>query len=214
MKKIKTLVCLLLLAALAVGFAGCETGSSKLKKLTGTWEYKMRENQDTVEILLENVDFCDEEIRLCEDVKLYSAKVLELTQDKRYSFSYDVDKTKECVRGFYRECFQVLYENRATLNEVYDYDFSQATEEEFLQIYAEMYQVDNFDGLLEVFTQEAYEYDNFEDWETGTFRLLGDTILVTMDGEDEEKSMGFEMEGDELTLEYVDGTEVYTRAEE
>ena len=50
-----------------------------------------------------------------------------------------------------------------------------------------------------------------ESFEKGTFRLLANSILLTADGSTTEEKMEFKIDGDTLTLIYIDGEEVYTR---
>ncbi len=212
MKKIQKLAALALAAVLVLALAGCELDSGKVEALAGRWELTMRDSQDQAVELMELVDFYPEEVELCKDIPLTSVKVVEFDTDKNYAFSFDQAQTRACVRAFYEECFAVLYANRASLDASYEPDLTAMTQEEFYLMYAQMYDQTSMEALLDLFADGAYVYEDMERYEVGTFRILGDQLLCTMEGSDQEESMGYRLTGDELVLEYSDGEETYTRA--
>lgn len=212
MKKIRKLTALVLAAVLLLALTGCELGSDKVEALAGRWELTMRDSQEQAEELMEQVDFYPEEMEICKDIPLTSVKVVEFDTEKNYAYSFDPVQTRRCVRDFYSACFEMLYANREKLNEAYEADLTGLTQEEFYLMYAQMYEQTDLDALLDLFADGAYVYEDMERYEVGTFRLLGDQILCTEEGSDREESMSYKLTGDELELEYSDGSETYHRA--
>lgn len=214
MKKVKSILALVLVVALtACLFAGCESEADKIEKLAGTWTMVVDDTTDEALALLESSDFYEEEIALVDLTTLQYAQIVTFNIDKTYSFAFDVDGTKECVRQFLLSAFEDMYEGRASLSSTYEADFESMTEEEFRQFYAALYVVDDFDALIDKLTENAYTYDAMEEpWETGTYSIRGSKILCTITGETEAESLGYKIEDNELTLTYIDGVEVYTKA--
>ncbi len=211
MKKVQKLLALVLAMALLAGLSGCELGNGKMEALVGRWEFTMTDSQEQAVQLLELSDFYPEEISICKGVALKSVKVVEFSADGTYAFSFDVEKTKACVRAFYAECFQLLYAQRDSLSASYETDFSAMSQEEFFQMYAQMYEQQSMDALLDLLAENAYAYEELVRYETGTFRVLGKQIRCNAEGGDEAETMGYALDGDQLTLEYIDGEEVYQR---
>ena len=213
MKRVTSILAFVLVIALtACLFAGCESEAEKIEKLAGTWSMLADDTSDEARDLLENSDFYEEEIALADLNCLQYAQKVTFNIDKTYSFAYDVDGTKDCVREFYLNAFEAMYEGRATLSSVYEEDFESMTEEEFQQFYADLYVTDDFDALIDKLTENAYTYDAMEEpWETGTYSIKGSKILCTTTGESQAESLGYEIDGNQLTLTYIDGVEVYTR---
>lgn len=188
------------------------TMGSKIDELAGVW-HCMEDGQEEVTPLLELVDFYEEEIALVGELSMNFVKEVEFTQERTYRFSYDVDKTKAQVRAMYSAAMDALYENRASLTGLYGEEIAGASKEDFLQFYAELYGMESYDALLTSFTDNAYDYDKLgEDYETGTYTIEGDDIMCTITGESQAESLGYKIEGDNLTLTYADMVENHTRA--
>lgn len=87
------------------------------------------------------------------------------------------------------------------------------TKGEFQQYYAELYGQTNYTEMIDLFAENAYDYASLgEDLETGSYSIEGNQILCTATGQFKEETMRYKIEGDTLTLTYVDGVEVYTRS--
>ncbi len=208
----KVLLLLLTLALTVCLFSGCETEADKVEKLSGNWSTVTENSRQQATALLESVDLYPEEIALAEDIPLTYVQAVEFTAQKSYRFYICSDDTLECVRSYFLDVFDALYEGRQTLNELYDQDFGPMKAEEFQQFYARLYVVNDFDALIRQFTACAYAPAVLDPpLETGTYTIRGNNILCTAAGEDEAGSLGYTLKDDQLTLSYSDGTEVYTR---
>lgn len=213
MKRMKKIVLLVVAAMMLLWMAGCgPSEEEKIKELVGIWRMTVEDTEEQARILLENIDLYEEEIALADLTSLDYVQLVEFTKENTYRFAYDVEGTRACVREFYQEVFADLYEGRVSLNETYGYEFDDFTEEEFYQFYAEMYEMADYTALIEYITGIAYDYEGLgEAWETGTYSIDGEMISCMIDGQTKEETLGYAIDGYQLTLTYVDGTEVYTR---
>ncbi|MDD5953889.1 MAG: hypothetical protein PUD38_01670 [Firmicutes bacterium] len=203
-------VAILMIAAL---FCGCESEAEKIQSLAGTWYLTISDTETTAQALLENVDFYPEEIACVDLTTLKSVKVVTFTAEKTYSFAYDADGTRACTRAFFEAAFDAMYENRASLGQLYDVDFEPASKEEFRQFYAELYSTADYSGLLDALVENGYDYDELvKPWEEGSFTINGNVIAMTILGQSEAETLKYSIEGDALTLTYADGVEVYSRS--
>ena len=211
MKKFLRILALCLIMAMILGsFAGCglavdllelafNNESKKIEELAGTWICVAQDEEEYAIGLLENIEMYEEEIALVDLSVLQDAKLVEFRSDKTYRFAYSVEETKACVYDFY-------------VSAIYEMDFEAMNEQEFYQFYAELYGMADFKSLLTAITEDAYDYAALaEDFETGTYSIDGDDIMCTMDGDVKAEALGYEIEGNTLTLYFLDVTEVYTR---
>ena len=211
MKKVLS-VCLIALMLLGI-LGGCGNQQAKLEALAGTWTLLEDEDPEYILDVLTYFELYEEEIALVETTGMKTVKVVEFREDKTYSFRYDGDKTRQTVREYLDGVFDQLYESREKLDSLYEVAFSEYSQEEFQQFYAALYEQDDYDSLLDVMADEVYDYDVLDEpYETGTFTIRANRIYCTMAGKTEEEYLGYEIEGDTLTLEYLEDTEVYHRA--
>ena len=213
MKKVRNIILFVLVLCMsACLFAGCESEAEKIEALAGTWYITIDDAAETAEDILSSQDFYEEEIALIDLNSLQYSQTLTFTADKTYMFAYDAEGTQACIKVFLKQAFADLYEGRNSLNAVYDHDFDGMSEEEFYQFYADIYMVDNVDALIDTIVENLYDYDSWsEGWETGTYNIKGNKIMCTITGELEEEYLTYKIEGDQLTVTYVDGVEVYSR---
>lgn len=215
MKIMKRLLALSLSLLLAVTFFGCDTTQQKIEALTGVYTATVADTEEQAKMLVENVDFYEEEIALLDMTSLECVKLVEFQADKTYRFSFDVDGTMECVRDFYLRAFENLYEGRTALNAVYSdwgVTFDDMTNDEFQAFYAELYEQTDFEALIDAFVETSYDTDKLgEDTETGTYDIVGNRIMCTIDGETEAEGMLYNLSGDSLKLTYSNAVENYTR---
>lgn len=213
MKNFKKALVLLLVAALSVTlFCGCESTEEKMAALSGTWTMVMPDTAEQAQILLDNIELYPEEIALVDLDSLEQVKSVTFNMDGTYSFGYDVDGTLDCVRRFYLAAFDAMYEGRASLSNSYDADIANMTREEFNQFYAELYTAADFDTLIDLFVDNAYDTDALaEPFETGTYTIKGNALMCTITGESKAESLPYEIEGNTLTLHFSNLDETYTR---
>ena len=217
MKKLSRCLCLLLIGAMFCGLlTGCAVSESqKIQKLSGTWVTILPDSEENALFLLEAIELFEEEIALVDLTSLNEAIAVEFREDHTYRFAYDMDLLWECVYEFYQGAFSSLYENRTSLNQVYEMDFSTMSEGEFQQFYAEIYGFASFSELVTYMADIGYDYESLaEDLETGTYTIRGSEIFCTVTGETQEESLGYRIDGNQLLLIYADGTEYYTRKTE
>lgn len=206
----KKLIALALVLAMALSLSAC--GLPSVEDLCGTWAMELPQNADTAETMLTNMEFYPEEIALIDLENLDFVMIVEFNEDKTYRFAFDVEATKANIRQFYADAIEALYNGRESLVETYGDEIKDMTLEEFQQAYAEMFSMSSVDSLLDYFVDNCADYNILaEDLENGTFRLLGKSILCKVEGSTDEEKMDFEVDGDTLTLIYVDGEEVYTK---
>lgn len=212
MKKMKILLVVLSLVLCAGVLCSCQSNEERLAELAGTWTMRGDDSAEQAQALLESLEFYEEEIALVDLNSLDDVMTVTFDTEGNYAFAWDAQGIQQCLDEFYRGAFDAIYEGRTTLNEVYDYDFSAVTKEEFFQLYADLYSVSDFDALIDVFVESSYDYESLEEpMETGTFTIKGGDLMCTITGETEAEALGYKIEGDTLTLIYVNGREVYTR---
>ncbi len=212
MKKMKTFVALLLVAVLMAGLlCGCDSGA-KMQELAGVWMMDMQETEETARELLDLIDAYDEEIALADLNSLRFVAGVEFTLEGEYRFFYDADAICAYVEEFFDGYFNDLYEGRTTLNDAYGVDFSAMTKEEFQQFYAELYNQTDYASLLAALVDTSYDYEALsQDYETGTFKVVGDRLLCTTTGETTAEYLPYKIEGTTLTLSFSDSVQVYTK---
>ena len=211
MKKTRNFVAMMLVCVMmAALLSGC---GMSLEDIAGTWERTVDDTEEQALILLENVDFYEEEIACVDLTSLDYIHTVEFTADGTYTFGCDIEGTKLCVAEFYRGAFDALYENRTTLNDVYGETFDAMTMEEFMLFYAGLYNCATADELINLFVENAYDYTALaEPFETGTCRVSGDKIYCIITGDSIEESITFGLKDDVLTLTYANGVQVFYRA--
>lgn len=192
---------------------GCGPKEEELiAQVAGVWTMKLPQAEDEARYLLEGVGLSEEEMVLIDVGSPQYVQVLELGQDGTYHFSYDGDGAQALVEQFYRDAFADLYENRTELDQVYGQHFETITREQFYQLYAIMYDKADFQTLIHDMAAGAYNYHVLKQpWESGTYRMQEGMIFCLVDGTTQEVSIAYEVQGDVLTLTYVDGSEEYHR---
>lgn len=208
----KAVVFALTAVMLAGLLSGCAFGTS-LEDIAGTWERTVDDTEEQALVLLENIDFYPEEIACADLTSLDYIHTVEFTTDGVYRFCVEAEGTRFCVKEFFRGVFEALYENRAGLGAAYGTDFTPMTMEEFCLFYAELYGCGDYEELLELLAENAYDYTTFDTpLEQGTCRMSGGMLYCIIDGETLEESMGFELEENSLTLKFADTAMVFYRA--
>lgn len=183
----------------------------QIDKLAGTYVTEEQFDAADVEELLTDYDFYPEEIALVDPDGLSISKYVQFTEDKTYTFYYDVDTFKAHVEDMFRDAFADMYAGRDQLSAVYEMDMTAMTEAEFQTFYAELYSQESFDALVSVMTEDAYNYSVLEDdTEVGTFTIDDGKILCTINGTYTAESMGYELKDGKLTLHFSNKDEVYT----
>ena len=207
MKKVISLVLALLM--LTTMLCACESTEEKYAALAGTWQMVTEETEENTRIRLENIDLYEEELAVVDMEKLYNVWIYEFDMGGNFRQTDDIPAMKEYVRAFYHSIFEDLFENRADLGALYETDFAAMDQAAFQQFYAELYGLENYDAMLDQFVENAYKWDEWTDYRNGTFVIKGDYLEIIDGGES--YRLGYESDGDTLTITYSDGTEVYTK---
>lgn len=206
MKHLKLILVLTLVMAMLWGCGG----SASAEDLAGEWHMTIPCPQEDATYLLDIMDLYAEERAFVDLGSMNYILAASFSADGSYSFVYDVEANKACVRAFYEGVMTALYENRAELTDLYGEEAVAMSREEFEQLYAEAYGMVSFEFLMNSLVEYAYDYEALaEPLEEGTFKIVGSNLMCTTDGET--SSIGFALDGDTLTLSYSDGEEVYTR---
>ena len=207
----KKVISIVLAFVMLCSLTACDLGGASMEQLCGQWQMTVYQDGDTAETVLTNVDFYPEEIALVDLQSLGCVMVVEFNEDKTYKYFFDIDATKEAVRTFFEGVMDDLYEGRQTLSASYQQDLSGMTKDGFNQFYVDLFGAESYDALIDSFVESSFDYSVLSaTLEEGTFRIRLKDIYKTPEGKSEE-SMGFSIDGDTLTLTYVDGDEVYTK---
>lgn len=208
MKHLKLILVLTLVMAM---LCGCGGGISA-EDLAGEWTMTVTSLEEDVIYLMDSMDLYEEERAFVDMGSMNDVLTATFGADGSYSFVYDVEANKACVRAFYEGIITALYDNRAELVELYGEEVVDMTREAFDQFYAEAYGMTDMATLMDELVEYAYDYEALaEPIEVGTFTIVGSNLMCTIEGESEVGSIGFKLDGDTLTLTYSDGEEVYTR---
>lgn len=214
MKKSTRILALLLTVVLAASLlCGCESLEDKYAALAGTWIMYEQDSEEQVMVLLESIDLYEEEIALVDKTSLRYAWTFEFDMAGNIRQAQPVDENKALVREFYVGMFDAFFENRASLDSVYETELSAMSREEFEQFYAELYSFDSFEALLDQFVENAYKYDEWEDLRKGTFTFKGSNLVVVDTLTSDVYNIGYKLDGNTLTMTYIDGVEVYTKVQ-
>ena len=206
----KTMKIILSLTLALVLLCGCSGSSVTAEDLAGQWTTIAPCSQEDADYLMDYMDLYPEERAFVDISTMSYVLTANFGADGSCSFAYEAEANKACVRKFYEGVMDALYENRAQLSDLYGADTAAMSREEFDALYAELYYQDSFETLMNELVNGAYDYDVLsEPLAEGTFKIVGENLMLTADGET--SSIGLALDGDTLTLTYIDGTEVYTR---
>lgn len=203
----------LLLCVLLLGLTGCSLFRANLKPLYGAWTLTEYFQPETAEEILVNLDFYDSEIALADLEHFGVVKRATFHENLVYTLQYDHDATFALVRAYFDGLLTTLYEHRTELTGDYGEGILDLTQEEFRDHYADMFGQESYDALLDLLAEHSFDYTVLDTVsEAGTYRAgAANEIYCRIDGEGEEESLVFTVDGDTLTLIYTDAEEVYTR---
>ena len=204
----KKQICIVLALVLTLSLTGCSLLPGN--PLVGAWVCRTEESAEYTRELLESFDLYEEEIALIQ-TPLYTVKHLTLNRDKTYSYATRQETEAACLREFIYAIFDEMYAGRASLSDCYEWDMSGLSKEEFLQFYASLYEMTDFDALVTLWIENSGTA--IGEYETGTYQIRFGKIHMNMaDSEEGDGYVTYLLEGDTLTLTYSNSVEVYTRA--
>lgn len=208
----KKIVVVLLALTLCVGMlAGCQSNEERKAQLVGTWKMEIPDTENP-QALLDLLALLAEEIELVDMAELTDTLCVEFNMDGTYRFYYDIQASKDSVRAFYEDIFMDLYEGRSSLNAAYEMEFDAMSQEEFMQFQASIYEVESMEQLLDDLTEGYFDYDALNaNMESGTYTINGTKIFCDAEGTDSDGNVKYSIEGDQLTLIYIDTTQVFTK---
>lgn len=208
----KKMIALALVLVMLCALCGCESNAQKMEALCGRWEMVTYLDAETAQSALELLEFYPEEIALADLNSMGLVMTVEFTQDGNYEFAFDMDGSLEFMANYYTDVMEDLYNAREQLTGTYGTEIVDMDLQGFQQFYAELFGLTDFNALIQYFLDTSLDYEYMQQTvEVGTFRIASNTILCTIAGEDEAESMGYSIEGNTLTLTYVNGEEVYTK---
>lgn len=208
----KKIVAYLLVLVMLCSLSACGSDTEKMEALCGRWEMVTYLDAETAQSALEALEFYPEEIALLDLNSMGLVMIVEFNADGTYRFAFDLEDSLEFMENYYTDAMSALYNSREQIAETYGEGVLEMTREEFEQYYAELFSMDSFEALMQYFLETSLDFEYLgQDIEAGTFRISGENILCTIEGEESAESMGYSIEGDTLTLVYVNGEEVYTK---
>lgn len=212
-KALAGLVFFVLVAAIAGGmlFLQKQQEQERMAALCGVWEMEVEVPREDAQTILENNDFYDEEIRLADLGSLYYTQTVTFREDGTYRFGVDTEAFRAQTAEFFRGVFQNMFANRESLNEVYGETFQEMDEAQFQQYYAAIYEMEDFETLISQLTENALDFGSLEEFESGNFEVKNGKIDFVTSSIDDEGVADYTIDGDKLTITYVDGVEEYTR---
>lgn len=212
-KALAGLVFFVLVAAIAGGmlFMQKQQEQERMAALCGVWEMEVEVPREDAQTILENNDFYDEEIRLADLGSLYYTQTVTFREDGTYRFGVDTEAFRAQTAEFFRGVFQNMFANRESLNEVYGETFQEMDEAQFQQYYAAIYEMEDFETLISQLAENALDFGSLEEFESGNFEVKNGKIDFVTSSIDEEGVADYTIDGDKLTITYVDGVEEYTR---
>lgn len=183
-----------------------------VKKLAGTYMMEDPISAETAEKILTNHDFYPEEIACADLDSLFIPKYVEYHSDKTYTFYYDAEAYRSNVEAFLRNTFDSMYENRASITELYNVNLESMSKADFLAYYASLYSQNSFDDLVSVITNGCWDYEAVaNDVEVGTYSVQDNKIIFTVQGSTLKEHVTYKLSGDSLTMTYSNDVETYTR---
>ena len=212
-KALAGLVFFVLVAAIAGGmlFMQKQQEQERMAALCGVWEMEVEVPREDAQTILENNDFYDEEIRLADLGSLYYTQTVTFREDGTYRFGVDTEAFRAQTAEFFRGVFQNMFANRESLNEVYGETFQEMDEAQFQQYYAAIYEMEDFETLISQLAENALDFGSLEEFESGNFEVKNGKIDFVTSSIDDEGVADYTIDGDKLTITYVDGVEEYTR---
>ena len=157
-----------------------------------------------------------EEIALIDKSGLTTVKEATFSSDGSYDFHYDIETTKQHFSDFFDRCMHTVHDNLGSLSDIFggvEYGF-----DEFADYYADVYGYESYEAYRSA-TASAFvtDYYAFGDGsiEHGMYKVSGDAIIMTADGEEAPMTLSYSLSEDgTLSLIYTNTTEQYHRAAE
>lgn len=207
----RKIAALFLVFVILGGICGCASGD-RTAKLTGTWETTGFYDGDAMMELFVYMDLYEEEMALMDPAGIAYVQTVTFREDGTYTIACDTDRSMAMAREYYVNVMDAFYEHREELEGCYGVSFGVMPRESFFRFYAELYGVEDYDALIELFTESTVDPDYLaEGEETGTYRVTPWRIYCTIDGEAEEAYIPYGLENDVLTLEFYEGKQAYIR---
>jgi len=204
-----TLCAVLLLALCACG------GPTPLEKLTGSWYCASPlEYDDCLENLTVICEFYDSEIAFLDMNGCNFYRELTINADRTYYLGYSESKSTEALRAYLQSCFQSMYDHRSEIPE-YEGDANAcANVQEFGDWYDEAFfsgRFGGYEGLVNTMVDEVMGCYTLSG-ETGTLpKITSSEIGFCVTGETVTETAGYTLSNDKLTVNYADGTVVYSK---
>lgn len=208
-KTFALLLCICMLFLLCA----CESGPSATDLLCGTWNTKVAMDEDYVRDLLHDLSFDDAEIAYADLQGLVYVENITFRSDRTYSIATPEAETRALTRSWYADFFNRIYAHLSELEDVYGEGAAEyyTSVDMFEDFYAELFEVDSFDTLLDEFVEESFNFDAFDE-ETGTFTVESGKIHMTVTGASEAEFVTYTLVENTLTLTYAENEiSVYTK---
>ena len=201
------------LAALLLGvLCGCVSSSAQTEAVCGTWEFAGFYDSEAILELFVHMDLYEEEIALMDPAGIAYVEYVTFREDNTYTIGCDVSQSTALAEEYYRNAMETFYEHREELEQCYGVSFGAMDRDSFFQFYTDLYGVEDYDALVRMFTESTVDPDYLaEGEENGTYRVTARRIYCTIDGEEEEQYVQYDLVDDTLTLSFYQWDKSYTR---
>ena len=182
--------------------------------LYGTWEHHGYYDGDAIMEVFVHMDLYEEEIALMDPAGIGYVETITFRPDGTYTISCDTAASTALAEEYYRNAMEAFYENRETLGNCYGVSFSIMTRENFFQFYSQLYGVEDYEALIDMFTETTVDPEYLsEGEENGTYRVTPRRIYCTIEGEEEAQYVPYTLEDGALTLGFYQWELTYSRRE-
>ena len=197
-----------LIFVILCGLCACTSGAL----LEGTWEADCFYDGGAMTELFVYLDLYEEEIALMDPEAVPYVQTVTFRADGTYTIACDIAQSTALAEEYYRNALDTFYEHREELEGCYGVSFGIMSRESFLQFYADLYGVADGEALIDMLTESTVDPEFLTAAaENGTYRVTRSRIYCLLEGDTQERYMGYTLEGDVLTLRYDEGELAYHR---
>ena len=202
----KKLLYLIVAAVLVFSMTACNSQNN----LEGVWTRSAEVDPNTAAQIMIDINLGQDELSLV-TTPLYTVTYIMFNADGTFCYYREPETEKQCVRDFYKAAFDSFYEGREYLCRFYKTDFMEYSKEDFIRFYTDLYEVPDYDALIEKFVNAAYDYEAFGELISGSYTAKNGQLTLTTADNAYDNPLDYTIQDGVLTLVNGDITEVYTK---